>query len=774
LIIHSRIDHPEKVNRILSELNPAQQAAVKETEGPILVIAGAGSGKTRVLTYKVAYLLEKGVPARNILALTFTNKAAREMKGRIEKLVQPEIARHLWMGTFHSLFARILRRECEAIGYNQNYTIYDSDDSRSLIRSILHDLKLDDQVYLPGEIQRRISMAKNQLITAEGYQSRSDWISADQSFRRPEIGNIYLTYARRCRNAGAMDFDDLLLNTHLLFTNRPDILKHYQGQFRYVLVDEYQDTNYVQYSIVNQIAGIHHNLCVVGDDSQSIYSFRGARIENILNFRNDYPEYKIFKLEQNYRSTRTIVEAANSLITKNLGRIPKEIWSANEPGEPVEIVQTLTDQEEGFLISNRILDLHLSEQVEFCDCAVLYRTHAQSRVIEEACRKQNIPYKIYGSISFYQRKEIKDILAYFRLILNHRDDESLRRIINYPARGIGKTTLDRLSEAADLAGVPLWNVLGDPVAFVPLFNRGTTQKLTQFRSLIEEYSRLAGTVDAYELAMKVIQGTGILEEYRYDRTPEGLSKFENIQELVNGIREFVDQGNQESENGDLSGLDFFLQNVSLLTDQDTDKPEDREKVSLMTVHSAKGLEFGYVFVAGLEEDLFPSQFSTGTAKEIEEERRLFYVAITRAMKKVMITHARTRYRWGNLANCRPSRFLREIDPRYVRFAGNQLKTVERSPAGDEEQDLPLIRPPLRRLIPAKSKASAGLREEPDFEPDDPDRIQTGMAVIHPRFGPGKVLQIEGEGTSRKATVFFKDSGHKQLLLKFARLKIAGS
>ena len=763
------------MNRILNDLNPVQQEAVKETDGPILVIAGAGSGKTRVLTYKVAYLLDRGIPARNILALTFTNKAAREMKDRIEKLIESDITRYLWMGTFHSLFARILRRESEAIGYNQNYTIYDSDDSRSLIRSIIHDLKLDDQMYPAAEIQRRISTAKNQLITAETYKSRSDWISADESSRRPEMATLYQTYARRCRNAGAMDFDDLLLNTHLLFTNRPDILKKYQEQFRYVLVDEYQDTNYVQYSIVSQIARVHHNICVVGDDSQSIYSFRGARIENILNFRSDYPEYKIFKLEQNYRSTQTIVEAANSLITKNQGRIPKTIFSENESGEPIEIAQALTDQEEGFMISNRILGLHLQDQVEFKDCAVLYRTHAQSRVIEEACRKQNIPYKIYGSISFYQRKEIKDILAYFRLILNHRDDESLRRIINYPARGIGKTTLDRLSEAADQAQVPLWFVLGDPVSYVPQFNRGTNEKLSHFRNSIEEFTKLADTVDAYELAMKVLQGTGILEEYRYDRTPEGLSKFENIQELVNGIREFVDQGSQESDNGDLNGMDFFLQNISLLTDQDTDKPEDRNKVSLMTVHSAKGLEFGYVFITGLEEDLFPSQFSTGSAKEIEEERRLFYVAITRAMKMVMITHAKTRYRWGNLADCRPSRFLREIDPKFIRYRGNQQMVTVKSMDEEEVFSAPeQIRPPLRRIIPVRNAASAQTSEDENFEPDNPDLIQTGMSVIHPRFGNGKVLQIEGDGNSRKATVFFKGSGHKQLLLKFARLKIVTS
>jgi len=763
------------VNNFLKDLNPIQREAVVQTDGPVLVIAGAGSGKTRVLTFKIAWLLEQGIHARNILSLTFTNKAAREMRDRIEQLMQPDITRALWMGTFHSLFARILRRECQAIGYSQNFTIYDSDDTKSLIRSILHDLKLDDDIYPVGEVLRRISSAKNQLITAESYPSRSEWIAVDEYARRPDMSNIYITYARRCRNAGAMDFDDLLLNTFLLFQNNPEILKRYQDQFRHILVDEYQDTNYAQYSILNLLARTHRNLCVVGDDSQSIYSFRGARIENILNFRIDYPEYKIFKLEQNYRSTQTIVEAANSLILKNQSRIPKTIWSANETGALVEVAQSLTDQEEGFFISNRILDTHLQEQADFKEFAVLYRTHAQSRIIEEACRKQNIPYKIYGSISFYQRKEIKDILAYFRLILNHRDDESLKRIINYPARGIGKTTLDRLSEAAMQAQCPIWFVLGDPVAYVPQFNKGTAEKLLQFRHLIEEFSSIADTVDAYELAMRVVQGTGILEEYRFDRTPEGLSKFENIEQLINGIKVFVDQGNQEGEDASFSGMDFFLQNVSLMTDQDNDKPEDRNKVSLMTIHSAKGLEFGYVFIAGVEEELFPSSFSNGSAKEIEEERRLFYVAITRAMKRVVITLAKTRYRWGSLMDCRPSRFIREIDPKFltVTGGGNQRNISGQSMEEEEEEfNSPRpIPPPARRIIPVSNKPGPRPPVDENFESDDPAAIQSGMTITHPRFGNGKVLQIEGEGNNRMATVFFKDTGNKQLLLKFARLKI---
>ncbi len=759
---------------IIKFLSPIQEEAVRQTDGPMLVIAGAGSGKTRVLTYKIAWMLEKGIQARNILSLTFTNKAAREMRERIEKLMQPELARYLWMGTFHSLFARILRKEAQVIGYSQNFSIYDSDDTKSLIRSIIHDLKLDDDIYPVGEVLRRISSAKNQLITAESYQSRSEWLAVDESARRPEIAHIYMTYAKRCRNAGAMDFDDLLLNTFLLFQNHTEILAKYQNQFKYILVDEYQDTNYSQYSIVNMMARTNRNLCVVGDDSQSIYSFRGARIENILNFRNDYPEYKIFKLEQNYRSTQNIVEAANSLILKNQSRIPKNVWSANEPGELVEVSQSLTDQEEGIFISNKILDTHLQEQVDFKDFAILYRTHAQSRIIEEACRKLNIPYKIYGSISFYQRKEIKDILAYFRLILNHRDDESLKRIINYPARGIGKTTLDRLSEAAMEAQCPIWSVIGDPTAYVPQFNKGTAEKLLQFRHLIDEYSNLANTLDAYELAMRVVQGTGILEEYRFDHTPEGLSKFENIEQLINGIKEFVDSGIQEGEDSSLSGMDFFLQNVALMTDQDNEKPEDRNKVSLMTIHSAKGLEFGYVFIAGVEEELFPSQFSSGSAKEIEEERRLFYVAITRAMKRVIITLSKTRYRWGSLIDCRPSRFIREIDPKFLKITGGNKRNISGRSMEEEEVEMQedrQVRAPARRIIPVSNKTAAKPAVDENFEPDDPASVQSGMTVTHPRFGHGKVLQIEGDGGNRMATVFFKDSGNKQLLLKFARLKI---
>jgi DNA helicase-2/ATP-dependent DNA helicase PcrA len=762
------------VNSILDKLNPIQREAVVQTDGPMLVIAGAGSGKTRVLTIKIAWLLEQGVEAKNILSLTFTNKAAKEMKERIEKLMQPDITRALWMGTFHSLFARILRKESQAVGYDRNFTIYDSDDTKSLIRSILHDLKLDDDVYPVGEVLRRISSAKNQLITAESYQSRSEWISADDSARRPEMSNIYITYARRCRNAGAMDFDDLLLNTFLLFQNNESILTRYQNLFKYLLVDEYQDTNYAQYSIVNLLARNNRNICVVGDDSQSIYSFRGARIENILNFRNDYPEYKVFKLEQNYRSTQTIVEAANSLILKNQIRIPKTIWSANEPGELVEVAQSLTDQEEGFFISNRIMDAHLREQADFKEFAVLYRTHAQSRIIEEACRKLNIPYKIYGSISFYQRKEIKDILAYFRLIFNHRDDESLKRIINYPARGIGKTTLDRLGEAANQAGCSIWMILSDPQSYIPQVNKGTAEKLTQFRHLIDEYSSVSETTDAYDLAMRVVRGTGILEEYRFDRTPEGLSKFENIEQLINGIKEFVDQGKTEGDDSGLVGLDSFLQNVSLMTDQDNEKPEDRNKVSLMTIHSAKGLEFGYVFIAGVEEELFPSQFSSGSAKEIEEERRLFYVAITRAMKRVVITLSKTRYRWGSLIDCRPSRFIREIDPKFLKITGNNPRSTSGRSMEEEEEEFKNPVPttkPVRRIIPVSNKPGPKLPSEDFSEHDDPSAIQSGMLVSHSRFGNGKVLQIEGEGNNRMATVFFKDTGNKQLLLKFARLKI---
>ncbi len=757
------------MNNFLEQLNEVQLKAVTHTDGPVLVIAGAGSGKTRVLTFKIAHLLNIGIPGYQILALTFTNKAAREMKDRISRLVGDQPARGLWMGTFHSVFARILRKEHASLGFPATFSIYDTDDSKSLIKTIIKDLKLDDETYPAGDVLRRISMAKNQLITPQAYKLTKELVSGDESARKPETARIYETYVARCRQASAMDFDDLLLLTFNLFKQHPEILSRYQMQFRYLLIDEYQDTNFAQYSVIQQLAAHWKNVCVVGDDSQSIYSFRGARIENILNFRNDYPEYAFYKLEQNYRSTRNIVDAANSLIHHNQGRIPKEVWSKNEQGDPIEVIEAQTDQEEGFLLTNRILEARMRHQVDYNGFAVLYRTHAQSRVLEEACRKQNIPYKVYGSISFYQRKEIKDVLAYFRIVVNPGDDESLRRIINYPARGIGKTTLDRLGEGAHMMKLPLWEILHDPHGLVPGLNKGTVDKLFRFRQLIEHLQESSTTMNASDFAMKVLQETGILETYRYDRTPEGISKFENLQELINGIREYTESnGDLEDQENTISG---FLQNVALLTDQDQEKDEDRNRVSLMTIHAAKGLEFKYIYIAGVEEDLFPSSFSAFSARELEEERRLFYVAITRAMTKASISYSKTRYRWGNLIHCTPSRFIREINPAFLQMP--RTRTIpDRFPENKSDTSSPIRRDTLvapKVSVRTNQKNPMSLPE--GFEPDDPDSIQSGMQVEHPLFGHGKVLQIEGSSPDRKATIFFKEAGQKQLLLRFAKLRV---
>jgi len=754
----------------LNDLNPVQREAVTTTAGPSLIIAGAGSGKTRVLTYRIAYLLSQGVSAYHILALTFTNKAAKEMKERITKLTDENIARELWMGTFHSLFARILRREADAIGFPKNFTIYDTDDSKSMIRTIIKDLKLEDQTYKPAEIFRRISSAKNNLITADQYMASNDIQLQDKSARKQETGQIYKNYAQRCKSSGVMDFDDLLVNTNILLRDHPDILEKYLGIFEYVLVDEYQDTNYAQYLIVKKLASKNQNICVVGDDSQSIYSFRGAKIENILNFRIDYPDYKLFKLEQNYRSTQNIVDAANSLISNNHGRIPKKVWSAQEPGKKIQVVEAKTDREEGFIISGKILEIHLQDRAMFRDFAVLYRTNAQSRILEEACRKQNIPYRVYGSISFYQRKEIKDSLAYFRLAINPRDDESLRRIINFPMRGIGKTSIDKLSEVAFSSGISLWDAIEDSSNLVPSFNKGTLEKLHLFHSTMETFRQRQDQEDAYDLAMDILTRSGIIKEFSYERTAENLSKAENIQELLNSIREFIELKKTESPAQVI--LSEYIENIALLTDQDTDNnKEDRNRVSLMTIHAAKGLEFPFVFVAGLEEELFPNQFSVSSAQELEEERRLFYVAITRAMKLVFITHAETRYKWGNLVSSRRSRFLREIDSQYIeqneRYEpiANKISSRRQTPSTTMpgKENLTKIRDANRKASPAPPMEN--------FDADEPSKIQSGMLVKHARFGEGKIIQIEGFEPNRKAVVFFKTSGQKQLLLKFARLKI---
>ncbi len=775
----------------LKELNQAQYEAVLNTEGPSLVIAGAGSGKTRVLTFRVAYLLSKGVDPSNIIALTFTNKAANEMKERIDNIVGNNIARYLWMGTFHSIFARILRIESVALGYSSNYSIYDTTDSKSLIKSIIKELNLDENIYKPGIIQGRISSAKNNLISAEAYYNNPEIAAYDKITRRPRIADIFKIYCARCKNANAMDFDDLLLNTNILFRDFTDILKKYQKKFHYILVDEYQDTNYSQYLIVRKLSAVHRNVCVVGDDAQSIYSFRGARIENILNFKNDYSDLRLFKLEKNYRSTKTIVSAANSIIARNKEQIHKKIWSDNETGEKIKIIRTLTDTEEGFFVSNSILDTALSEQEQYSEFAILYRTNAQSRIFEEALRKRNIPYKVYGSISFYERKEIKDVLAYLRLTVNQHDNEALKRIINYPARGLGKVTMGKLEDQANRTDKSIWEIILELDEENLGFNSGILTRLKSFSNTISDFNMKLESHNAYELAKYILSSTGILKDLYNGYTPEEISKYENLEELLNGIREFT----EENEDENIVTLDKYLQNVSLLTDMDNEKNEDKNKVTIMTIHSAKGLEFNNIYIAGVEEDLLPSRLSLDSPKDLEEERRLFYVAVTRARKRVIITYAQSRYKWGTPIDCSPSRFIKDIDEKYVdsvqekesvsniiEYRGNM-----RDNNGHKLLSSYLNRDPNNNHINIGNRKFIKLTKTStfnnsksennikDFKPDNPENIQAGMKVEHQRFGIGKVIHIEGVSPNRKATVFFQESGQKkQLLLKFAKLKIVSS
>jgi DNA helicase-2/ATP-dependent DNA helicase PcrA len=761
----------------IKDLNEAQQKAVLAINGPSLVIAGAGSGKTRVLTYRIAYLLSQDIPPGSILALTFTNKAAREMKERIGKLVGPERARYLWMGTFHSVFSKILRRDGHLLGYPSTYTIYDSSDSKSLVRKIIKDLDLNDQIYKANEIHGRISSAKNNLITPQAYFSSAQLMETDKRTRKPRIADIYKIYALRCKKADAMDFDDLLLNLYILIRDFPDVLARYQEQFRYILVDEYQDTNYLQYKIINQLSSRYKNICVVGDDAQSIYSFRGARIENILNFKHDYPDYGLFKLERNYRSTRNIVEAANSIIAKNRDQISKKIWSKKETGEKIKLIRAATDNEEGYLIANLIKDAVYAHQLHHKEIAILYRTNAQSRIFEEALRKLNIPYKVYGSLSFYQRKEIKDLLGYFRLTVNPFDEESLRRIINYPARGIGQTTVTRLEDIASSQDKRIWDVLLSIDDHSGVFNQGTIRKLKAFFALINGYRDNLQTMEAFDLAYSIAESSGIMKDLHYQNSPENLSKWENLQEILNGIKEFV-ESQEEAED---TTLESFLQSVSLLTDADSEKEEDRDKVTIMTAHAAKGLEYRFVYVTGLEEELFPSRMSSNTREEIEEERRLFYVAVTRAMEQVTLSYAITRYRWGVPVNAVPSRFIREIEPEYIDtpLEEKQAEPLQPSwkpsqtawkPSQKKVERVPVTTEKIKRMTPV-SRATPASGSGTSFTADDPAEIQTGMKVEHPRFGFGKIINLEGAHPNRKATVFFKEHGQKQLLLKFAKLKI---
>lgn len=778
----------------IEELNEGQRNAVLYNDGPSLVIAGAGSGKTRVLTYKIAYLLENGYQPWNILALTFTNKAAREMKERIARQVGPERARHLWMGTFHSMFLRILHVEAGHIGFTSQFTIYDTADSKSLIRSIIKEMGLDEKVYKPGMVQARISNAKNHLVSPAGYANNKEAYEGDRAAKVPALRDIYQRYWERCRQADAMDFDDLLFYTFLLFRDHPEVLARYQDQFRYILVDEYQDTNFAQHSIVLQLAKNHQHVCVVGDDAQSIYSFRGADIDNILYFTKVYPDTKVFKLEQNYRSTQTIVRAANSLIEKNQWQIRKEVFSEKEKGEAIGVYQAYSDVEEGDIVVNKIAELRREKRYAYSDFAILYRTNAQSRIFEEAMRKRSMPYRIYGGLSFYQRKEIKDVIAYFRLIVNPNDEEAFKRIINYPARGIGDTTVGKIIAAATGHNVSLWTVLCEPLAYGLNFNKGTVGKLQAFRELISAFITDAAEKNAYEIGADIIRQSGIINDVCQDNSPENLSRKENIEELVNGMNDFCAQRQEEGNPNVLLG--DFLSEVSLLTDQDSDKDGDDEKITLMTVHSAKGLEFKNVFVVGMEENLFPSGMVGDSPRALEEERRLFYVAITRAEEHCFLSYAKTRFRYGKMEFGSPSRFLKDIDVRFLRLPqdAGMFRRVEEEAAAfrrenargfaPDREDAPYggkervsVRPKqqiiaptvprnLKRVAPSANTASTS-----PSAGGSANRVQQGQLIEHERFGLGEVLKVEGEGDNAKATIRFKNAGDKQLLLRFARFKV---
>lgn len=756
----------------LSQLNRPQRDAVVHMASPELVIAGAGSGKTRVLTYKIVHLLANGYEPWRILALTFTNKAAREMRDRIESMVGPKTAAKLWMGTFHSIFARLLRTHADRIGFKSNFTIYDTADSKSLIKMIVKDMGLDDKIYKTSTVLNAISQAKNALYSPEDYARDAELLASDRQGRRPEIVNIYRAYRDRCRLAGAMDFDDLLFYTNVLLRDNPDLLRHYREFFRYVLVDEYQDTNFAQHMIVSQLTADQNNLCVVGDDAQSIYSFRGAKIANILNLKKAYPSLEVFKLEQNYRSTRNIVDAADSLIKKNRDQIQKHTFSENEAGERIEVVQSYSDLEESYLVANRISQVHMASGLSYNEFAILYRTNAQSRILEEQLRKRNIPYRIYGGLSFYQRKEVKDAIAYFRLALNPDDDEALKRIINFPARGIGDTTVSKLIRAAVDSNVSIWQVICDPARFDLPVNSGTLRKLDAFRGLIQGFVEANERgADAAELATVIISVTNMLGMYLSDRTPESVSKQENLQELLAGVNEFV-QGRIEAGNDDVS-LGAFMAEVSLATDQDVSDDADAECVTLMTVHSAKGLEFANVFIVGVEEELFPSAMSMSSAAEIEEERRLLYVAITRAKKFCMMSYASSRFRNGQTVACRPSRFISDIDSQYLRAATGTTLAPPVNPIANYRSSF--HSPAPRREQPSRRVTfSSGASVKPQAasgELHKSSELVEGTRVEHAKFGRGTIVTIDTSMADTRITVDFDNTGRRVLLLKFARFTI---
>ena len=757
----------------LKGLNGPQRSAVENYSGPTLIIAGAGSGKTRVLTMRIAHMLQQGISPRNIMALTFTNKAAREMRDRVAKILPPDAVRGLWMGTFHSLFSRILRAEATLLGFPEAFTIYDTADSRNLVKAIVRQLELPDDQYKPNDVYARISLAKNNLVLPEAYAANATLMEEDARAKRPRLAEIYALYMRQCRQNGAMDFDDLLLYMNILLRDHPEIARKYGDQFQYILVDEYQDTNYSQYLIVKKLADIRRNICVVGDDSQSIYSFRGARIENILRFQQDYPEARIFKLEQNYRSTRTIVEAANSVIENNSRKLPKHLFSENEQGDPIRVICAMSDKEEGQKVAQAIAALH-RRGLAYSDVAILYRTNAQSRSLEEALRLLSIPYRIYGGLSFYQRKEVKDVLAYFRLTSNHYDEDALTRIINYPARGIGDTTMNKLAAASVMAGVPLWDVVADPAKFGVAVHSGTAARLATFVGLINHFTQMAETETAYDLALSIIKESGIHADIYADTSAENLSRQENLQELADSIKQY-EQEMAEAGTGEPALLSDYLSQVSLLTDADTDR-DDTPRVTLMTVHAAKGLEYEAVFVAGMEDELFPNANARFFPKEMEEERRLFYVALTRAKSYCYLSYARTRIRYGSFLTCEPSPFISEIDPACLRR--EDIAFTPRTAATDGHRpsirtDEPPSRPnPLSTLRTRRlSRVAPTPRPSAGKSLDEAGGLRVGQHIEHERFGRGEVRRLEQAGETIKATVQFDNAGEKALLLKFARYRI---
>ena len=772
------------MSELLGQLNEPQREAAQCTEGPVMIIAGAGSGKTRTLTYRIAHLIEKGVDPYRILALTFTNKAAGEMKERIIKLVGSE-ARNIWMGTFHSVFARVLRADGDKLGYTNSFTIYDTDDQKAAIKQIVKQLNLDPKAYKPSYVLGRISMAKSNLIGPKDYMENPEIYQTDQDAKRPAVGTIYQMYDQRLHNSNAMDFDDLLFNMNVLLRDFPDVLLKYQQRFNYIMVDEYQDTNYAQYLIVKKLAARHQNICVVGDDAQSIYAFRGANIQNIFNFKRDYPQMKLFKLEQNYRSTKNIVNAANSIIGHNRDQIQKELWSDNAEGNRIRLMRCADERDEGNRVADSIQDIHIGQDAEYRDFAILYRQNSLSRAVEDSLRRSNIPYRIYQGISFYGRKEVKDALCYMRLAVNPHDDESLVRIINYPARGIGQTTMDKIRVAASDNDISIWTVLENIQDFGLGLNSGLMQKIQEFVFMIKRFEAQVPTVDAFTLAKQIIYASGIIKALREADEPDMAERIDNIDELLNGVQEFCEseedfetsslqdiepaeatQSLEVSKSRSLRTLDEFLQQVLLYTSEDKDKDKDADKVSLMTIHAAKGLEFPYVFVVGMEEQIFPS-FLASSRAEMEEERRLFYVAVTRAEKQVTLSYAQTRFNNGQRTGGEVSRFVEEIDSQYIETPRRQQPTMPSS-LWNIGKPQPVV----------KKKPQPTFVQRGPAVPNNPAQIgaiMPGMKVQHEKFGIGKVLAIEGTADSRKATVFFEGGvGNKQLMLKFAKLTIIES